>query len=168
MGMKLKLAERAQTPGYEERFRFETAAEAFGFAMKNAALEGVVRVEGTLLSTGRAFRVTGEAAVVRSFVCDRCLGRARAEERYAFTEDFFRDGGGSDGSAFEGDAIDLTPLVRDTILAAQPIQNLCRLDCRGLCPRCGKDLNEGVCGCGREAVDLRLEALRDWTGSKDL
>ena len=37
---------------------------------------------------------------------------------------------------------------------------LCREDCKGLCPHCGKDLNEGPCGCEPRQIDPRLEALK--------
>lgn len=48
---------------------------------------------------------------------------------------------------YAGDEVDITPLVRDTILLAIPIKPLCTPDCRGLCPYCGKNLNEGDCKC---------------------
>ena len=38
---------------------------------------------------------------------------------------------------------------------------LCRPDCKGICPRCGKDLNEGDCGCSRREVDPRLAKLAE-------
>jgi len=48
---------------------------------------------------------------------------------------------------YAGDEVDITPLVRDTILLAIPIKALCIPDCRGLCPYCGENLNEGDCKC---------------------
>jgi uncharacterized protein len=59
--------------------------------------------------------------------------------------------------------IDLTPAVREELLLAVPQYLECRPDCRGLCPRCGQDLNAGPCGCAPVAADPRwaaLEALR--------
>ena len=68
---------------------------------------------------------------------------------------------GEDGcTLFSGDMIDIAALIRDTILTAQPLQNLCRTDCRGLCSRCGANLNDGDCGCDRRSVDPRLAALQ--------
>jgi uncharacterized protein len=43
--------------------------------------------------------------------------------------------------------IDLRPAVREELLLAVPRWVVCREDCRGLCPRCGTDLNAGACGC---------------------
>ena len=45
------------------------------------------------------------------------------------------------------------------LLLALPTKHLCREDCRGLCPRCGKNLNEGLCGCREDKVDPRLAVL---------
>jgi uncharacterized protein len=56
--------------------------------------------------------------------------------------------------------IDLSPIVRDLSLLDLPMQPICRPDCRGLCPECGQNLNEGECDCDRGDVDPRLEALR--------
>ena len=47
----------------------------------------------------------------------------------------------------QGDYLDLRPLVRDALLLELPVAPLCRDDCRGLCPRCGADLNSGPCDC---------------------
>ena len=41
-----------------------------------------------------------------------------------------------------------------------PVRILCREDCRGLCQRCGKNLNEGECGCDTREIDPRMEPLR--------
>lgn len=45
-------------------------------------------------------------------------------------------------------AVDLDPEIREEILVNFPFKTLCKPDCRGLCPRCGKNLNEGGCSCG--------------------
>jgi len=55
-------------------------------------------------------------------------------------------------------AIDLTEAVREELLLAVPQYVVCRDDCRGLCPRCGADLNAGPCGCAPE-TDPRWAAL---------
>jgi len=77
-----------------------------------------------------------------------------SEEEELSTEDLGR-------ARLEGDMLDLTASVRDAIHLAIPIAPRCRPDCRGVCPSCGKDLNEGPCGCadkgdaaGHPFVDL--------------
>ena len=49
--------------------------------------------------------------------------------------------------------------VREALILEVPVVFLCREDCRGLCPRCGQDLNEATCSCPKEGPDLRWKAL---------
>lgn len=77
-----------------------------------------------------------------------------------------RDSGGSfalrdaDREYFDGRTIDLDPIVREQVLLALPVAVVCKDDCKGLCPRCGQDLNEAECGCERKVVDPRLAVLK--------
>ena len=64
-----------------------------------------------------------------------------------------------DEERYGGKQIDLSQAVREQILLSVPASPLCREDCKGLCPRCGKDLNDGDCGCDRKAIDPRWSAL---------
>jgi uncharacterized protein len=62
-------------------------------------------------------------------------------------------------SFYEGEEIDLTPLVHEQAMLALPTRPLCREGCRGLCPRCGADLNAGGCACPAASPDPRLAVL---------
>lgn len=66
-----------------------------------------------------------------------------------------------DEELFDGKTIELDPLVREQVLLALPMHAVCREDCKGLCGTCGKNLNEGECGCVRSQVDPRLAALKN-------
>jgi uncharacterized protein len=57
--------------------------------------------------------------------------------------------------------IDLADDVRQTLLLAFPLKNVCREECRGLCSRCGKNLNEGSCDCKETLVDGRWDKLKE-------
>jgi uncharacterized protein len=61
---------------------------------------------------------------------------------------------------YAGDHLDLAPMVREQIILAAPMHPLCREECRGLCPRCGKDLNEGSCRCPAESRGGPFDVLR--------
>lgn len=161
MKLNVSQSESAQ----ETAFSFTSSVDDIGAVSDSCSFDGDVIIEGTVLNTGRVYRVSGTIRCHRSFVCDRCLTEAGENAEYPFVEDFKQQGDSSaeDDSVtmFDGDTIDITPLVRDTILAAQPLRNLCRPDCLGLCLKCGADLNKGDCGCDRRVVDPRLAALQD-------
>jgi uncharacterized protein len=63
-------------------------------------------------------------------------------------------------SLYDGEEVDVSPLVREQLLLALPTRPLCQEGCRGLCPQCGANLNLESCGCSAEKLDPRLEALR--------
>ena len=64
-------------------------------------------------------------------------------------------------SLYEGDHIDLSPLVREQFLLSLPTRPLCQEDCRGLCPKCGINLNHSQCECSEEIGHPGLAALRN-------
>ncbi len=57
--------------------------------------------------------------------------------------------------------LDLVPVLEEDITLNLPLQILCNEDCAGLCPHCGKDLNNGMCECDEKKIDPRLEALKN-------
>ncbi len=63
-------------------------------------------------------------------------------------------------SFYEGDEVDLSPLLREAMMLSLPTRPLCKDDCRGLCPRCGANRNNTDCGCRDDWADPRLEVLR--------
>ncbi len=66
-----------------------------------------------------------------------------------------------DLSYYEGEEVDLSPLVQEQIILALPTRPLCRESCQGLCPQCGANLNVQTCTCTTAAEDPRLAVLRN-------
>lgn len=65
-----------------------------------------------------------------------------------------------DVDVMQGDRLDLSRLLRENVLLNLPLQPLCRAECRGLCPRCGINLNETSCRCHVQEDDPRLLPLQ--------
>ncbi len=61
---------------------------------------------------------------------------------------------------YAGDHVDLAPMLREQLILSAPMHPLCKDECRGLCPRCGKDLNEGPCSCVEEPAGGPFQVLR--------
>lgn len=112
-----------------------------------------------------------EADVDARVACDRCLAPFPLQLHLDYREAFVvpeaappdadaADGEGVRQTPLAGNVINLTDGLRQNIIMALPMKLVCREDCRGLCPRCGRNLNEGDCGCRVEKTDSRLEALR--------
>jgi uncharacterized protein len=62
---------------------------------------------------------------------------------------------------YQGDSLLLEDALREQVLLAVPLKTLCREDCKGLCPHCGKNLNEGQCSCAEQMEDPRWAALKE-------
>ena len=67
---------------------------------------------------------------------------------------------------FEGEKIDLQAAIQEQVVMAFPIRALCSENCRGLCPQCGADQNDGSCSCYRQAIDSKFIALKNFRPRK--
>lgn len=62
---------------------------------------------------------------------------------------------------YNGDGLVLEDVLREQVLLSLPEKTLCRADCKGLCPSCGRNLNTETCSCESEKTDPRWNALSD-------
>ena len=61
---------------------------------------------------------------------------------------------------YQGEHVDLRESIQEQLVMALPQRPLCRGSCKGLCPQCGKDMNQGDCGCRQPVLDDRMAALK--------
>ena len=89
--------------------------------------------------------VEAEGEIVCKIVgcCDRCLAETEKTEVLPFHQIFFKDNAEEDGYCYFGSKLDATKAVCDEIALSLPTLFLCKPDCKGLCPVCGKDLKRG-------------------------
>ena len=71
------------------------------------------------------------------------------------------DEGEAEIGFYKGDGMELEDILREQVLLALPMQRVCRDDCKGICPACGKNRNETMCDCKIETADDRWGALRN-------
>jgi len=111
--------------------------------------------------------VVGDIHVPWHGVCRRCL-RELSEETVSEVDELYQTVV-TDPDAFEivGDQLDLLPMVRELAMLDSPLSPLCRPDCKGLCPICGIDLNEGTCSCEAPAVGSPWDVLNQLKGQLD-
>ena len=121
----------------------------------------------TNIEPGRA-KIEGKAKLVFSAPCDRCLKEVKVElmltpERYVVPIENLdqADEEVDDLSFLDGYNLNTETLLYNEIMENWPAKILCREDCKGLCLVCGKNLNEGDCGCDRFVPDPRLAGIQD-------
>ena len=128
-----------------------------------------VRVEGRVTDNGGYIELCCRADADYSTVCARCLKPVDGSLCLDWVKSVAASGtleseDTDDYVIAENGRVDVfTPLLEQIILEF-PSKVLCSEDCRGLCPRCGKDLNEGDCSCPKKEIDPRwavLAELRD-------
>jgi uncharacterized protein len=129
------------------------------------SITGDIAVEIDLESTVDDIGLTGTIGVPWTGHCRRCL-KPLAETLIVGVEERYADDPGPESDAFpiERGQIDLRPMVREEVLLAVDEARLCRDDCPGLCPVCGKDVSVEPCDCDSTLVDDRwavLDQLRD-------
>jgi len=132
---------------------------------------GPVSVELDIERRGDQLTIRGIAHVLLTGECARCakpVEKALNGEILTFADRRGRDEPQDeaaleqDGSILYHDGLELSlrEAIRETVLLEVPIQVLCQDECKGLCPRCGVDLNEETCDCSSLGVDSRWESLR--------
>ena len=147
-----------------------------------------MRQSAPLLTSGRAtlieerhgskgvildIRVQGELATSVETACARCLEPVSREVARPF-ELLYRPRGVDAGREeisvtqaeaeigyYVGEGVELADILREQILLEVPMKVVCREECKGLCPSCGHNLNQGACHCPPPVSDPRWQALKD-------
>jgi len=126
-----------------------------------------------LQNTLGEIRVRGHLKLVMEGPCDRCLEPAatpvdtdfdlfyRPEPKFEGHPELRIEEGEVDLSFYQGDRLSLEDVLREFILLQMPMRRICRADCKGICPQCGKNRNEVDCGCQAQKLDERWAALRN-------
>lgn len=161
--MRLELSNIIHTPGSVLPFAFDMDLSELDFYGDHIFPEPI-HVTGSVCNRAEMLVFQAKAVTNLHLHCDSC-GKAfqRAKtvevERLVVTE--LANEGDDDALdliVLDGNELDAEALMRDEIIFAVDTKNLCREDCKGRCPKCGKDLNEGPCDCKPEP-DSRFAVL---------
>jgi len=132
----------------------------------------LVQGDCSLLRTQRSILAKCALSTDVELICSRCLSLFRyplalnIEEEYSPIVDVFSGAPLSlpeETGVFSIDErhiLDLTEAVRQYTVLAIPMKPLCRKDCAGLCPSCGRNLNQGSCDCPIQSIDPRWSELQ--------
>lgn len=172
-GYRLDLNDVVQHPGRRVEYPIEIWLE------REEAPPLAEPIHGTLVaeSGGRILRIAGRFETTVWLECGRCLRYFQLPVTLEIHEEFPLRGTPAGLSAygyaevedrdsfpvFEGNYLYADDLLRQYLLLELPIAPVCREDCKGLCPTCGQNRNEGACRCAPRAGHPAFEALaRAW------
>ena len=112
--------------------------------------------------------IEGEFAVKAQIPCDRCLTEVDVPIEVSFSKevDMKQSAEGriddlDETDFIDGYNLDTEKLVYGELLLNWPMKTLCRDDCKGICKKCGKNLNEGDCGCDTVELDPRMAVIAE-------
>ena len=124
-----------------------------------------VKIEGVLKNTGKEMLLNAMCCTEAEVLCSRCLASVKMPISFQIEETFYPAGyteqkREKEAETFSDDQIDMSLIIERGILAGLPMKVVCTEQCKGLCSKCGKNLNEGPCNCDHTEFDPRLESLR--------
>ena len=157
-------------------FSFRLEPGEIDLDMEGVRIAGEIGFVGELSKNTAKTDVRGSITAPLEIDCTRCLAPVKRDLDIVFQVDFVGkelfpdtkethlDSSDLDTDVIEGSELDLAQVAREQILLNLPEQVLCREDCKGICPTCGTDLNDGDCRCGEDDLDPRWEALKNLKG----
>ena len=161
--MLLDLSKIIDVPGASTSFSTSLDLSDLRFG-SCCPLKTPVTASGTVRNTAGVLMTSGTITARIDGVCDRCAGAfsrdvEEALEVILVTE--LADEDHEDERIFplEGNMADMDDIVRTVFILNMDSKLLCSDDCKGLCCRCGKNLNLGKCDCRKE-IDPRFAALQ--------
>ena len=145
------------------------ASDGEDFSKDDVRLTGPVQISGKVINRAGYMVLHLTAEFPYETHCARCFSpvsgvfRIETEKNVAAETP---EGDGDDYLIVTDGKLDTTEPVLEEIALSFPSRILCREDCKGLCPKCGKDLNEGACGCPAHDPDPRLAILKNFKETK--
>ncbi len=146
---------------------------------KFVSYDGPMRLSLMIEKIGNSVKVNGGISFEVKLICVRCLEPFsqkispaidiiyEPEPSGAMNKEAALTGKESDTSYYrKNGVIELEDAIREFVLLSLPIKPVCVPDCSGLCPSCGKNLNQGSCSCRRHKIDPRFSKLKDFKERK--
>ena len=161
--MRLALTDIIHRPGASISFSECVDLSDLQYGNTNPVTEPV-KAEGVVRNTADVLMMKGSITTCLHGVCDRCAGEFTRDVAIPLDVVLVEELSNEDSEdervfPIEADAVDLEEVVRTVFVLNLDSKMLCKPDCKGLCCRCGKNLNDGPCDCQKEP-DPRFAALR--------
>lgn len=167
--MKISLTKLFAQDGKSEKYEISLTSETFSIGGQDyRVIEKHPVILGLTHEGNRVITITGSADLTMEIPCARCLTPVAIPFQLEFDlqidlnlSEEEREEKEEDSSFVEGDELDVEELVRNELIVQWPIRVLCKDDCKGICSRCGANLNIQTCDCDTTGLDPRMAAIKD-------
>ena len=161
--MLLELSKIIETPGASVPFSTSVDLSDLLYGTSYPVSEPVL-ASGNVRNTAGVLVMTGSISTTIHGVCDRCAADFTQNMEFPIDVVLVTELSNEENEdewvfPLEGDSADLEDIVRTVFVLNMDSKLLCKPDCKGICCRCGKNLNDGPCSCQKE-LDPRFAALR--------
>ena len=161
--MKVDISEILKVNGASLDVEMEELLDDFD-ELDEFVFDTPVKVKCRLTNIGGIVKMDGHLKVDYKVKCSRCLKDIQSSLEAELKEEFAQEGQTEDDDIYiyTDKVIVLDKVLKDNIILNLPARQICKDDCKGLCPKCGIDLNTGRCNCSEEKIDPRMEALKNF------
>ncbi|MBV4418046.1 DUF177 domain-containing protein [Clostridium tyrobutyricum] len=162
--MKMDISDLLNKEIFTKKLDIVLKEDSFYDGKEYSGILTPIMLLANLEKTDHMITLNGKVSGVLELTCSRCLKKfahainININERFTdkkivdCDEDIF----------FINDGyIDITQIIENNIILALPIKRLCKENCKGLCPKCGTNLNDSTCNCKENDIDPRWEKLKD-------
>lgn len=157
--MKIDVSDILVSDGQSKKISADIALENAEFNGNFLRFTKPVSVCGTAENIGGSVVLSLKADTRFETECAKCLENFGVDFLYDINETFVKNGASDDVCTLCGSEIDLSDVVLQHLYMNLPISFICKDDCKGLCQKCGQNLNKGECTCGDDDIDPRMAAL---------
>lgn len=122
-----------------------------------------VSFSGNLTNRNGILELDGRLKTGYKVICYRCLKEIEKKLEIIVFESIVNDKSGNgepDAYTYSGNFLKLDKIIEDNIILNLPMKQVCTQDCKGLCQKCGANLNEEPCSCIEEAMNPQMETLK--------
>ncbi len=165
--MVVNVARMLMTDNYEMDIDTQLEIQAFELGGINYIVEQPVKVEGSLSSMRGNLHLNIKVSGEIKTNCYRCANVIKKEFTHFIKEAFKNENysekeTSTDLINIQGNEINIGQIVANNILLNLEMRYLCKSECKGLCPICGKNLNIEKCECKKNNIDDRLKILENF------
>jgi len=162
--MKIDISDIVKVNGASIDLDFQEKIEGFDTAAGEYKFDKPTSFKGILTNNKGVLKLEGHLRTDYMVKCYRCLKDTSGELVVSVKEAFLSASAEADDEiyTYEGNYLEIEKVLKDNIILNLPMKQLCNINCKGLCDKCGANLNITQCSCREEEINPHMEVLKDY------